>query len=324
MPATYLRTLLSTFLLALLAVSGINGYRYFVLRDLHDDPRLGQLLRYQEQKLRAEGQLAETVLLGDSALGNAIDAALFSELTGTRTISLALTGTFHYGSAYLQLRTLAGQPNRIRSVVLMYAVDAPASGRSLEGVFFMSADPLVPELGLAANLLLVRNYLKRLLDGPAAAGFLARVFRSEFAFDLPPALAQYDYLVSHARIPLQDQGYRLPLQAAPTADGFLPLIKTLCEREQWRCVYAHGPLLDYARQLAPAATDQYLASVVAEFDRHGLPLASVMPLLLKPSERGDTFFHVHPDARTTTTRWYATLLLPWLAAPNLKPVPPAH
>ena len=53
------------------------------------------LLKYQESKIAATSNV-ETAFLGDSSLGFALDAKAFSELSGKKTLNLALTG-YNYG-----------------------------------------------------------------------------------------------------------------------------------------------------------------------------------------------------------------------------------
>jgi len=311
----YLVVLMGVTILTLLVIASILGYKYFVLGDLHTDPRLGQLLVYQDGKIRNQARIAETVLVGDSSLGNAVDAALFGQLTGAPAVSLALTGTFHYGGAYAQLKALANGPNKIRSVVLMYAIDAPASALSPDGSFFLSPIPIVPGLTAGSNLKLLKNYIRRLMDGSAAADFLWRGATGRLDTALAPGLSEYDYTVSFARIKLQDNGFRIPLKAAPTRGGFLPLIVELCAKQGWTCVYSHGPLVSYALELSKGDAVIYFSSVESELTELGLTLATPKPVLLPPEQRGDTFFHVHPDFRWVTTQRYAEILQPLLAKP---------
>lgn len=311
----YLVALMGVTLLALLVIASILGYKYFVLRDLHTDPRLGQLLVYQNGKIRNQARIAETILVGDSSLGTAVDAALFGQLTGAPAVNLALTGTFHYGGAYAQLKALANGPNKIRSVVLMYAIDAPASALSLDGSFFLSPIPIVPGLGAGSNIRLLRNYMRRLMDGSAAADFLWRTATGHRDTALAPELYQYDYAVSFGRIRLEDNGFQIPLKAAQTSGGFLPLIVELCAKQGWTCVYSHGPLVSHVLEFSKGDGMSYFSSVETEFAELGLTLATPKPVLLPPEQRGDTFFHVHPDFRWVATQRYAEILQPLLAKP---------
>src|SRR5687767_8650401 len=56
------------------------------------------LFDYQAAKL--EGPPADTIFVGDSTLGHAIDAELWSALSGRRAVNLALTGVYGYEGGY--------------------------------------------------------------------------------------------------------------------------------------------------------------------------------------------------------------------------------
>lgn len=300
-------------LLGLAALGGVLGYKYYGLRDLHADPRLGQLLRYQEEKIAATAADAEVVFVGDSSLGNAIDADLFQELTGRSAVNLALTGSFHYAGAYVQLKELASRPNAIRTVVLMYAVDAPATTLSADGYFFMSATPVVPDLPFGANVSIAKTFVERMTDAGAAADYLQRLAKGEVGEPLPDYLLAEDYIVSGAQIALTDNGFRVPAKVGRLHRGFLPLIGELCRTNGWRCVYTHGPLLDYALTLTGGDTAPFFAEAAAKIaETSGLEVATPEPVLFTPEQRGDTFFHVHPDEEAHFTALYAGILTPYL------------
>lgn len=312
---SYFAWLVGFALVFISSIASILAYKYFILGDLHSDPRLGQLLRYQKEKIKNHAAIAETALIGDSSLGNAVDARLFGQLTGAPAINLALTGTFHYGGAYAQLKALADGPNRIRSVVLMYAVDAPASELSLDGAFFISPNPVVAGLDAGTNLRLVKNYVQRLTDGSAVVDFIWRSATGRVDTTISPELYVHDYAVAYGLIKLEDNGFRIPRRAAKMARGFMPLIGELCKEQGWVCVYAHGPLVDYAFGLSGTAAADYFFSVESEFRSLGITLATPEPVLIPPEQRGDSFFHVHPNFRSVTTRHYAKILQPFLARP---------
>src|SRR5688572_25430320 len=96
-----------------------------------------ELLDYQSAKL--DGQPADTIFVGDSTLGHAIDAELWSALSGRRSVNLALTGVYGYEGGFnfirRSLRTL-----RPRNVILMYAPDMMARP-VVEGALEATRDP---------------------------------------------------------------------------------------------------------------------------------------------------------------------------------------
>ncbi|MFV0422243.1 hypothetical protein [Oleidesulfovibrio sp.] len=80
------------------------------------------LVRHQIEQIDTEASV-QTVFVGDSSLGNAINAPLYSEITGTSSLSLALTGSFGVqGSINMALRAMDQHPE-IRNVVIMQTLD---------------------------------------------------------------------------------------------------------------------------------------------------------------------------------------------------------
>jgi hypothetical protein len=74
-----------------------------------------ELLRYQESKIATASDV-DTVILGDSSIGYALDSDEFSALSGRRTLNLALTGwNYGIGGAYVLLSEVLGrvQPKNI-------------------------------------------------------------------------------------------------------------------------------------------------------------------------------------------------------------------
>lgn len=295
------------------AIGAVNLHRYAVARDLHADERLGILMRHQDGKLDSgEAAGAQVVFVGDSSLGNALDAERFSELSGKRSVNLALTGNFHYSAPYVQLRRIASSENLIETVVLMLSVDAPAQTFSAEGYFFTSRLPFVPGLPARQNARLLSVAVERLADLRGALLYLVRLASQPELEGYDAMLRLYDYVVSPAAIALIDNGYRVPAQVGIMREGFLPVIAELCRAQNWRCVYAHGPLLDYALELGGADRSAYFAEVARSIRETGLEIATSEPVLMRSEHRGDTFFHVHPDHREEFTQRYLDILRPYL------------
>src|SRR5262249_16834400 len=96
------RALVALFTAAFVVVAGATAFSYAGLRCEISRLANVKLLRYQKQKLARSH--AALVLVGDSSLGNAIDAELLSQLSGKPTINLALTGSHGFEGAYNMLR----------------------------------------------------------------------------------------------------------------------------------------------------------------------------------------------------------------------------
>ena len=98
-PKKYLRififiSLTSIFLLSILA-----------FKNLFFDDLFGYqiLYNYQLKKLSTEEDV-DTIFIGDSSLGNSINADLFSAQGATKALNLALTGNYGYAGSYNMLK----------------------------------------------------------------------------------------------------------------------------------------------------------------------------------------------------------------------------
>ena len=194
---------LSCFVLAgIVGLGLLSSYRFWVLRDLDEaDPRLGQLLRYQEEKIaRLPAGAIDTVLIGDSSLGNGIDVREFDVAAGVRASSLALTGNFGFAGGLELLRQLA-ERQPIRNVILVYSIDAMASGAGHSGHVFVSPRPLVEGLTWGAQLSLLRDYATTLLNGRSATVLARKLLHGGVRQDaLPKELYADDYVIIDAQM----------------------------------------------------------------------------------------------------------------------------
>jgi hypothetical protein len=299
-------------------VAMVLAYRYWIARDLSDiDPSINQITLYQEQKIAAlkPGQI-DTVFLGDSALGNAINAALFDKLTGTRSVNLALTGSHGHAGALIFLQKIAKREPSLKRVILFFSVDALAWGLNKEGRFYMSPSPWQPGFSLPEQISLGVTYVEKLTQGQPALEYLKKVIRGQGKIELPLSIYTDDYIVSHAKIKVDSENvrqYHLPKKVLPKSTRYLSQIGVLCRQLQLQCIYVQGPIM---AELISGNTEEveFFDSVKTSVATSGIALANDRPFLMKQEDRGDSIFHVSPDARDRFTRYYAQLLKPLLSA----------
>lgn len=82
-----------------------------------------QLLEYQKEKMNVAPSRIETVIVGDSSGGNAINASLYSELSNENTLNLCLTGSFGIiGSGNMLEKAIKQFPN-LQTVIMIQTLD---------------------------------------------------------------------------------------------------------------------------------------------------------------------------------------------------------
>lgn len=295
----YLLTVLVTALAAVLAVALVvalgmrQGLVDFVAADLY---------RFQRAKLEAAAAPA-LVFVGDSALGNAIDARAWTQATGATALNLALTGSFGYGAA-VNFVARALERGIARRVVVMFSADALTRPVSEEG-FVLTADR--PGALLEVSPVAV---LKAWVDLDAAASVLRRLAGA--GGTQPENFAARDYPAQRDMPRERSASFRaafdaLELRAAdivPEHRRFLGMLAAACRRAGIECVYAHGPVADSVCRNSAA----YFAAARELIEASGLHVVAGTPVCLPVGELGDTFDHARPELRERVTRQYVDLL----------------
>lgn len=92
-----------------------------------------ELINYQREKIDRISSL-DIVLLGDSSLGNSLDAAILSENTGLRIENFALNGYLGYEGNYFLLKRIHERHPNIKKVLLMQAVGVSTRNFSIMGI----------------------------------------------------------------------------------------------------------------------------------------------------------------------------------------------
>ncbi|WP_395676637.1 hypothetical protein [Inquilinus sp.] len=278
-----------------------------------DLPDYAPLLAYQLEKLdRSVG--FDTVFVGDSSLGNAIDTETFDRLTGRRSANLALTGLFGYAGSYNMLRRAVETEPGLRTVVIMQAADMMSRTDDLRGYVLSTPRVLDPEIPEALRWPVAEAWVGELLDWQTLKLAIRAPLLRLLSRPVRDIVIENDYVKqASSRAP-----FGPVLQAKDVVPGkldFLRRIAELCQARNLTCVYAHGPLaaelLDRSHGFFQAA-DPLIEST-------GLPLAAPEPVPLADDQIGDTQNHAAPNEKAAMTAFYATMLRPFIDADGWKP-----
>lgn len=288
-----------TVLVLIVALLGMSvAVSAFAYRNALFKFSFAELYRYQLEKLAKPGK-PETLFIGDSSLGNAIDVTRWEALSGAPAMSLALTGAYGYAGSLNMLKRVKDRSS-VRTVVIFQTPDMAARDDAHTG-YVHSYDgwlPLgeVPLRALAAaylNIDTVREALKGVLRGP------------------PPDQGRIanDYVRQGAQLSPERIGkaaqWSLPADAMRSDNiSYLRAIGSWCKAHDYRCVYVHGPLL------APMCRNMpdYLARLNREVRAAGLLLATEEVACLSADEVGDAEDHVAPRLKGLyTERYYRTI-----------------
>jgi hypothetical protein len=276
----------------LVAALAVWGYRTGTLAATFND-----LYQYQLGKIRAAGEL-DTVFVGDSSLGNAIDARRWRELSGRPALNLSLTGAYGYAGSLNMLRRILAK-GRPRQVVIFHTVDMLTRAVEHDG-YLRSTTRLLP-FGEVPPRVMLEVYVN--LD--TALGVLRRVlWPGEAGTGIDP---EHDAVQqAPATDPEQRyQGYRLETRTLnPQKLHYLRRLAALCAAKQLDCVYVHGPVVESACR----GSSTYFDAANRLIDSTGLNRARETPLCMPYADVGDAPDHARPERRPYYTQRYFELL----------------
>lgn len=266
------------------------------------------LYRYQEEKTR-ELEDIETVFVGDSSMGNSIDAELFSELAGTKSANLALTGLYGYAGAYNMLKKMEGNP--VRNVVVMSTLDTFSRGSSFGGYLLTASG--IPDLQELEGGERSRS-LAAFYDMILSSGNFKATIRSLLGFGKRRFEIVSDYVEQGDPIDPREYPGLTPSQIIDDKPRFLLKLLAYCKARNIRVIHAHGPIYEGMAR----ASDDYTAEVNRRLEETGVinvPDITVIPL----EKIGDSADHVAPEFKQEFTRHYVGLLAPHLRGPGNGP-----
>ena len=292
-PRRYLATTLVTTLslLAIAITASLVTIRYNLFTW-----HFSSLFEYQVGKLQ-NGEHIDVLLLGDSSLGNGIDARLWSATEHSTVVSAALTGVYGYAGS-LQMLRRATENRGVRVALIVQTPDMMTRPISHEGALFSAVDLKVlleiPPMALLPFLLSM-DVLKNLQDRVRRPRDL-KIFEE---------LAARDYIPQGTPLTLKDEP--APWKALLSETGktyYLRKIVAYCRSAGIRCFYAHGPI---ANGLCSDAAGYY-TSVAKLIAATGIELLSVTPPCLPLSDLGDSVDHAALDLRPKLTEHYRNML----------------
>lgn len=279
---------------------------------------LCNLVRYQLSKIEAPAATIDTLFIGDSSLGHALDAQLFSKLSGRRTISLALTGWNFNIPSYHNMLARAVERHRITNVVLFMTpqdFDVPTEAMedpAFRGFFYtMGGDfSLFFQALIDYPLPILRRLMRVLTDRNSLKGGLA-LLRGQPQTSCDNC-REYDYLEQSKEQLLPEAGF------GPATRRYQPSLRRFentCRQYGLNCIYMHGPVYRRAAELSR----NMVKDVGDQVEKAGFLLASADPLFLEFEEVGDRVSHARPEMRATLTHRILTVLNPHLAPTEARP-----
>jgi hypothetical protein len=270
------------------------------------------LYHYQAAKLAAAPDRIDLLLLGDSSLGNGVDAKALSTRAGKSVLNLALSGgALGLPAIETQLRAAVAR-TRIDNLVVMLSPETYRRHFSASADGFVLAnggDPrpllaLPPKLALRALV----SLLSFLFDSGVQADGIHYLLTGARDLGDCTGCAALDYIAQDPDEKLTADDIKKWRGPFDDFDPFLERIADLCRAHDIHCLYMHGPIIQAALDLNPG----YVGKINAKVAEAGLREVAPEPIVIPPDEVGDSVNHVRPDLRRAYTEKIYAAIAPLL------------
>jgi len=299
--STYKRYFYSFFFLHVISIFIIM--LFFILLFVYKVGPYHQLYLYQVKKLNAQSEI-NTIFIGDSSLGNAINVNLFNKKSGLKSINLALTGLYGYSGSYNMIKRSTNKYS-IKNIILVYSLDMMTRSVAYDGYLYSMNNFLdFIELNNNEKLSLLKTSINILFSFKN----MQRVIWS-YLFNKNRRYAiENDYIKQG--LPIEIKNNLLdPLRLTINHEKiiFFEKIINICNQKHINLFYLHGPHINNIDQqsiIDIKNLNKFLQST-------GIHLIEDVPLL-SYEQIGDQIDHVLPSCKDTITIYYYNLLKKYL------------
>lgn len=251
------------------------------------------LYLYQLQKLKNQDQI-NTLFIGDSSLGNAIDGEEFTKLSGKPALNIALTGLYGYAGSYNMLKIALREHPEIKNVVLMQTIDMQTRQVSFAG-YVRTSQRLSDFIELTPSEKFL--FLKEMLL------YVKSVQLSDLVYD-GESIVENDYVIqSNKRAEISPLLAITPESLNTQKEDFLARIVKYSHNKGVNLIYVHGPVFEDLRN-----------NSINYIEEANNQIASTNILLLpdivtmNKDELGDSYDHIKPELKKKFTARYYELL----------------
>jgi hypothetical protein len=257
----------------------------------HELNSLNQLL-YNLQINKIKNQKFETIIIGDSTAGNAIDANYYSFLSSKKTGNLALTGSLsEAGLAILE----KSSKEKLKNVIIMSDLDIwmrnPKSGY----------DFFIREYNNYDNFFY--HYYKNLNLSDIIR--ISRMYLEKFIIKKKIISIHNDYIKQDIRIKNNIKYNFYSENLKVDKFKFIKKIFEYCKKEGIYCTHVNGPIIK--RFCNNQNFKSYVNSIYKQFDLIKINYKKTI-LCLEDDEYGDDKSHIAPHKKILFTKKYFDIL----------------
>jgi hypothetical protein len=242
----------------------------------------------------------ETLVVGDSSAGNAVDAGLLEETLSTRAYNAALTGSFGLEGSYNMIRQAIAHGQPLKNVIIIHTLDIWHRPYSEQGLVETGENLSLEEAATAFSESVSRT---KYLFNPKELWWFAR-YQCDGS---PLPEIRNGYLIQQSKTyaagtRVVRESDTLSSQIHPAKLIALELIDRECRRNNITGFLFHGPI----HETVALHSTMQIACINKAIQNHISSVTLIPePLILSNEKMGDSIDHAAPSAKAETTTWYA-------------------
>lgn len=262
-----------------------------------------KLFEYQLHKLE-NAKDVDTIFLGDSSLGNAINAELWEDLSGRKSLNLALTGAYGYEGAYIMLLNAISK-NKIPKNVILFFEPQQMLGNISYISFLKSPQNFEQQIPLHQKILL---YWKMNMNPESLREKLNTLLTVKKDKNRKINFAN-DYMAQNHSTRSTKRFYDLREEKTandlnPEKFKYLKKINDLCKDHNIRCSYIHGPIIKKTcKKLI-----EFTKAGEIHIKKTGIDFIENNFYCTPNIDMGDTATHLHPQVKDKYTKKYFEII----------------
>lgn len=268
----------------------------------------------------------EIAFVGDSSLGNSIDAKLVEKLTGKKTLNLALTGAFGYSGSYnMAQQVYELNKSSLSYLIIMQTLDV--ASRALDADLYRKSecincgDSFFALLSNFADKDFFSAYQNSWINAYMNLNYITSRAKkiNSYASDTKElkAVSEYDAKVDYyaqniATGNKQSKIEEMKIKKLPIPQvqvenmRYLEHLKNFCLKRKIKCIYLHGPIYQTLGQRYKG----YQQTLDKEIKNNFVAEVRGGPYLMNPKQVGDTLDHIRPSFKKQSTLYYLKIIFP--------------
>ena len=256
-----------------------------------------QLLeKHQKDKLKYNNNIVN-IFIGDSSLGNSINAKLYGEISGLETLNLSLTGLHGFAGTYNFLKRAKKNYPNLKNIYIMHTLDMFNRKISYQGYMLTSESAKdYDELCIEKKILSLDEYIRVVLN----AKHFYNIFKYLLFDQNTSRSISNDYIEqSNERYSFSNEMLKIDSSLNSKKLYFLDKIYKISLNDDYNIYYLHGPL----DKRIVSSSEKYIKHVNNLLTKH-FPNLNVIenPIEILPKHIGDAADHVLPLYKSYYTK----------------------